>query len=242
MLRSFNVSMIMITQAYGSIPTKVRENVTHRFVFRLNNVYSIRTLIEDTTGLFFKGNNEKEVKNDIHDIYQEIFKNPHDWMMVRSMPPEIRLGWNNIVYPRSDGIVGGKHKRMIPKRVLEKHELFEEAKTLGFPTYKYKTATVDQLRKYIEMRRLGDELKDKKDIDKNNEDIHQLLENDEKLTKDKAEHKITYLIRKFKNNENPKYLKNLTTLAEYIVGENILPIERVKHYFNVSGMDKYLDF
>lgn len=97
-LRSFGGSLIIITQSYNQIPTKVRENLTHRFVFPLDNIYSIRTLLDDISGKFFDGNNEREVKRAIKFLYQKVYYEPWGWIMAKSNPPVIMWKWDKIIY------------------------------------------------------------------------------------------------------------------------------------------------
>jgi hypothetical protein len=97
-LRSFGGSMIIITQSYNQIPVKVRENLTHRFVFPLNNTYSIISLINDISGQYFTGNNEREVRKAIKQIYQDVYYEPFGWIMARSSPPVITWKWNDVIF------------------------------------------------------------------------------------------------------------------------------------------------
>ncbi|MDR3597947.1 ATPase/DNA packaging protein, partial [Clostridium sp.] len=72
LLRSFNCSMIMITQSYNNVPTRVRENITMLILFKLKNVFSLRAALEDINGMFSCGDdNDKNTKTEIGKIYKD---------------------------------------------------------------------------------------------------------------------------------------------------------------------------
>lgn len=183
MLRSSNCSAIAVTQTYYNIPPKVRENLSMRIVFALGNVLSIRIMLDDICGLFINTENERTLKQDIKKIYQKVFDKPHEFLVVISnpQPPQIRIGWNQIVYPldligkveagemnsQSESLVEGMvnpkvldqafqetepNKKPIGKGIQAHQALYQQARDLGFPKFLHQPVTKDQLEKFVNLK------------------------------------------------------------------------------------------
>lgn len=233
-LRSTNGSLIMITQSYNSIPTRVRLNCNLKIAFGMDDVFSSRALITDTVGMFFNGHNEKEVKNDIKKIYQTLYDDFHNWILITNNPPEIRKKWNNIAYPPEKiGIIKGgtkKEKKDIPPNCRIKFTLYKEALELGFPKWAYHNATPKILREYIENKKNGGKLLDDDIISKD------CVDNPIRLRR-----QLIYYIKKFKLTDNPKQLKRVVDICEKINDINAMTSKQLNYILKNNDMLKYID-
>lgn len=202
--RSFQISIIFITQQYHGFSTAVRENVNLKFVFAMQNKQSIDAWINDTIGMYYSGDNEIQVKRDLKDIYTTVYSKPHNWILCMNNPPQIREKWNNIIYPPEliGKIDGGKTKEEPKKKplnnsILEKQRLYKEALELGLPKYLYKDITNNELKEYINKAKNKEKIINIEIKDKNDSQIR---------------NNLIYNIKRFKITEDPKYLR--------LIGEN----------------------
>jgi len=239
-LRSFGGSLIMITQSYSAIPTRVRENLTHRFIFSLGNVYSVRAFLDDTCGLFFTGDNEKAVRNDIKNIYKRVYTEPHGWILVKSTPPMISWKWSEQLYPinkdKQQDIEQFKSTR--GRGLLTKTELYHKAVELGFPVYMFRNASIQVLTEYIEkVSKLGDltPVNRAPEIAKLLKDVSERGGLSGKSLLDR----ITNMIRQFQKNHNPLYLAKLEALIDESLEKGNITEERVKYLLDQHQMSRY---
>lgn len=248
LLRSTNGSMIIITQSYSNLPTKLRENLTMRIIFRLGNVYSVRAMLDDVCGLFFSGEKEDVLRHDIRNVYKRVMDDPHAWVMVISHPPQIRFKFNEIIYPpeqstekKNISLDGSgrpvmKPKKDMPERMKEKFALYKIAVTKGFPRYAYKDCTVDSLTKFLEQ------------VDKGGnkilaeESIEKIVGEGLEFSPVKLRHQLQYCVKRFKMNEHPKYLNRIEKLCEEILEHEVMTEQQIKYYLKQQKMNKYIDF
>jgi len=246
-LRSFGGSLIMIVQSYYSLPTRVRENLTHRFIFQLGNIYSIRALLEDTCGLFFTGDNEKAVKRDINNIYKKVFNEPHGWILIKTMPPQITWKWATKLYPPTKETPNelddaeGNFSTITGSGLANKRELYNQATALGFPKYMYTRCTSEQIKQYIEKASAIGEKEMGNTAPEINDVINEISDTSV-LKGDKLIQKIMKLIHQFKKTEYNKYLKELELIISEALDANNLSVDRVKYILNTNHMNKFFDF
>ena len=238
LLRSANCSGIVITQTYNNLPTKVRENLNMRIVFALGNVYSVRSLLSDISGMFFDGSNEKILKNQLANIYRDVYTQPHKFIIVSSQPqPQIRNGWKEIIFPHRvdevqvQGESLGKSKRSIGSGIIHRNELYKTAVGLGFPKYMFKTATPSQLESYIKVKSSQDQI-DPSVIDK-------ILEYEESPSK--LRRQLLYNIKAYKRSQNPINLEKVSTIAGRLVSSGEMPEIEAKYILKTMGMGDYID-
>lgn len=229
--RSFQISIIFITQQYHGFSTAVRDNVNMKIIFQLSNRYSIDAFIQDEIGRFYDGSNETEVRKDLRQIYRRVYEKPHAWILSLSNPNQIRLGWKEIVYPTDQvGIIEGgsvvieKKKKKISTGINKKRELYREAVKLGFPQYMYRVATPQQLTAFIKGKG-----KDNVD-DYDTEPVESLR------------HKLSYAIRKYKDVGNPRTLERITDLCNKIITNDESKIPMLKYVLKRAGLDDLIEF
>jgi hypothetical protein len=236
LLRSTNGSMIIITQSYNNLPTKLRENLTMRIVFRLGNVYSVRAILDDVCGLFFTGEKEDVLRHDIKNVYKRVMDDPHAWIMILSHPPQIRFKFNEIIYPPEQVttklIVGGsieRTKRDIPPQMRAKFSLYNEAKLLGFPKYAFKNATIQSLKNFM--------------INAKNGTITETIIGEGlEPSPEKLKNQLLYSIRCYKRTEHPKYLQRIEKLCEELLEQKVMDEPKLKYLLKQQKMSKYIDF
>ena len=243
MLRSSNCSAIAVTQSYSTIPTKVRENTTMRIVFALGNIYSVRTFLDDVTGLFYEGDNEKIIKHDIKEIYKNTFKEPFQFIVVTSTPPQpqIRLGWNKILYPpEQEGTIAGgsvmKPKRKLNSGLIKRQEIAKQAIDLNFPKWRVNETSTPNLLKYIdEMTKAGQS-------NAGNTAPEISLSSFDSTDGPSMRRKLQYHTRRYLTANNPKNLKNATKYLNNLVVGGQMTEDEAKHFLHKNFMDDYIEF
>jgi energy-coupling factor transporter ATP-binding protein EcfA2 len=242
LLRSYNCSAIAISQSYSNINTKVRENLTHRFVFPLGNIYSVRAFLDDTVGLFFTGDNELKVRNDIKNIYKRTHEEAHQFIIVYSFPPvHITLGWNEHAYPpKKEGeevVTEETKKRGNGECLAKKRELFAEASKLGFPKYVYNESTVDQLQQFINVAQTRNKKgSNAADIDKQLHDIVYEF----KKAPNAVEKKLLYYIKQYEAGKS-NVVPTIQKLASKAVVNEILEKDKVIWLLRKHNLDTEMD-
>lgn len=242
LLRSKNCSGIAISQTYYNIPTKVRENCNMRFIFGLDNVHSHRAFIEDIEGKFFDGDNEKEVKRDIKNIYKDVFREPYRFMLVLSHPPpQIRLGWKDIRYPpdMAGHVEGGnldmKKKRTLNPGIIKKRELFKQAVELGMPKYVWHHVTPQQLEDYIKVAAA----KGQKRAGNSAPELDHIIHNiDDPLRQRKY---LRYNVSKWKRSKNPSNLENASHLITKLVQGGTMTEGEAQYYIKKNGLEDFIE-
>ena len=251
MLRSSLCSGIILTQTYNNIPTKVRENLNMRIVFGLGNVYSVRALLDDIIALFYDGDDDNKVKKDIKNIYKSVYQEPHDFIVViSSAPPQIRRKWLEIIYPPDiEGKIEGgsvpktkkgrmlsegevSRRKVLNNKLKEKQELIKVACELGFPQYMRRTATIEQLKAYISKMSAQAE----KQAGNTAPEIEEILTKSYETPKS-GMGRLRYNMRKYKTQQNPRNLENISIIANKLIGNGWLTPERFKYMLKTSDLD-----
>jgi uridine kinase len=245
LLRSQNCSGIIVTQTYYNVPTKVRENCNMRIVFKMDNVHSHRALINDIEGLFYDGNNENEVRRDLKALYNKIFMEPYKFMIILSHPPpQIRIGWHDIVYPPDQAgyIEGGelkpKKKRQISKPIARKRELYRTAVDLGLPTYYWKRITVPQLEHFVKVK----SAQGQKGNGNTAPEIDKIIEGagDDEDTIERLNSKLGHHIRQYKRKGNPNNLTYISDLCNKL-SEKGMPIQQIRYILKHTNMTDFIE-
>jgi len=281
MLRSQNCSAIAITQTYTNFNTKLRENVNLRIIFALGNVYSVRSIIDDSAGLFFDGDNETQVRKDLKQIYKQVHLKPHQFIVISTIPPEVRIGWKTIVYPpdRAGTIEAGslssqKHKTDIsddessssdeqteikedpqskemcqqifdqPKTnnrpctgLKKKHELWKQAKELGFPVYQHHTATVSQMRDFIKVATASGQAENGNTA----KEIQAILNKPTAPDSARLRQQLCYRVRRWKETQEPEHLDIISTVCDELVKNGFMTVDHVKYYLKQRGMSDIIE-
>jgi len=245
LLRSQNCSAFVITQTYYSVATKVRENCNIRIVFKMDNVHSHRALINDIEGLFYNGDNEHDVRKDLKVLYNKIFSEPYKFLLILSHPPpQIRIGWHDIVYPPDQvgHVEGGemktKKKREISKPIKEKHALYRIAVDLGMPRYLYKKSTLEQIKKWIEIKTSKAQLSNGNTAP----ELEKILSGEGfgEETVDKLRGRLQYNIRRYKAYENPRNISAISEICNKLVDKG-MPIDQVRYLIRSANMDEHIE-
>lgn len=227
-LRSYQISMIFVTQTYYNLPTRLRENLNLTFVFQMKNKYSIDAWLHDTIGQFYDGSNEDKIKRDIKEIYKHVFNDTHNWIMVTSNPSQIREKWNKIVYPpEMIGEISGGKKKM-NNGLKKRFELIAQAKGLGLPSWKTTTMTNDALNEFIDASNKNENEKLDELIENENETIQQLYS------------RFLYYIRNYKLKSNPKLLNKISEYANLLSNEGF-DMRKIKNLLQRNHMTDLID-
>lgn len=235
LLRSTNGSLIMVTQSYNNIPTRVRLNTNMKIVFAMDDIYSSRSVIDDTVGMFFSGEDEKIIRKDIKEIYKKLYDDFHNFIIILNNPPSIRMNWNTILYPKQleGNIVGGeigelkRKKKPMNNGILNKRALYRKARDLGFPVYAYRTCNVQQLEEYISKKIKKEPIDIEEIVGKGLGDAHLVT-------------RLNYFIRMYRAKKNPATLYKISETCEKIVEKKLLPEQKIKYLLKSTGMDKYI--
>ena len=248
MLRSSNCSGIVISQSYSNIPPKCRENCNMRIVFGLGNIFSVRAFMDDITGMFFTGDNEKDIRNEIKKLYQQVYKKNHEFIVIMSNPPpQIRLGWQQIIYPPdlavevSAGSLPSETKKKpvkaLPSKIREKHELYRQATELGFPKWRFRTITPEELKKFIKIA----SAQSQKGVGNSAPELDEIINGGEIITPHKERQKLTYHMRMFRKNANPKHLDIVAKYADKLVKDGYMTLGEMKYLLKCGGVSEYID-
>lgn len=244
MMRSSNCSGIAITQSYSNIPTKVRENTTMRIVFSMGNVYSVRALIDDTAGLFYSGDNEKQVRKDIQNIYKQVHIKPHQFIIITSgyPSPQIRLGWNKVLYPieQEGEIVGGSikgKKRGKSDGLSLKQKLYKQAKELGYPPYMFNTASKKALEEYIKVATA----RAQKQAGNTAPELDEILENEDYGSEPVLRRKLNYNVRRYRTTSNPKLLDKIAEFVNLGIKKNFWTVMQMRYYLKKNLLSDIID-
>lgn len=250
-IRSQNVSAIAVTQSYNNLNSKLRLNCNMRIAFKMDDEYSVRALISDVAGAFFNpAKSRKETRHEIACVYGQVYQKEHAFIVVLTTPPpaQIRLGWLNIVYPPNlvGEIAGGAvvtpegkpqpKKRVLTKRIAEKQALYKQALELGFPKWKYKTVTPEELEKFIKFA----SAKGQKNVGNTAPEIEAILNgNDE--TPEKMRQRLFYNTRQFKANQNPKHLEKISHYANQLVEGGHISLPEMKYIIRRNHLDDFIE-
>lgn len=247
LLRSFNTSMICITQSYQNIPTRVRNNSNMLICFRMKDTHGVNILLNDIYSSFVCGDEstDKATKAKIREMYKKIvFDQPHEWIMVIDNPPQIRHKWNTIIYPDDlkGSIVGGsvdksnteKFKR-VPVGIIKKRDLFKQALELGIPSYTYRKITVPQLEQFIQIK----SAQGQKMAGNTASELDEILK--PKVVPKNEHIRLLYLIRKYKKSQNPEYLNKIIQQCELLIDEGT-DKAYLDYILSYNHLDKLINF
>jgi len=241
--RSLQISLIFVTQCYYNLPPRLRENLSMRIVFALGNKYSVDAFVNDTVGLFYSGNNEQQVRSDIRSIYQQVYNVPHKWILTISTPPQIRFGWNDIVYPEDikghieGGEISLKQKKKLPTQMSDKFTLYKQALELGFPKYAYRNATPEQLREFIDKA----SAKGEKEIGNTAPELNYIIGKGVEMSPEKFKRQLGYYIKMYRLKKNPKHLNLIKDICDKIIEEEIMTEAELRYLLKRDKMDEYLE-
>lgn len=238
-LRSYEISMIFVSQTYYAYPTQLRENLNIKIVFQMCNHYSVDSFVSDESGRYYDGTNDTTVKSDIKAIYRRVFENPHDFIVCLSNPNQIRFKWQEIIYPPdvTGKIVGGAKKRVLTPQIKERHELYKQAVELGYPRWRHTIASVDELKKFITVASAHAQKK----IGNTAPEIDEII-GGEYNTPERMKKILIYNIRKFKRTQNPNNLAKVTEIANRLVTDDHISMQQMKYIIHRNGLDEYIDF
>lgn len=229
-LRSYQISMIFITQTYYNLPTRLRENLNLTFVFQMKNKYSIDAWLQDTLSQYYDGSNEDKIKQDLKDIYKRVFEDKHKWLLCTSNPSQIRMGWNSVVYPPDQvgQIEGGKAKRKLNDGAKKRQELVREARKLGLPSWKSTSINVEQLNQFINAIK-----------NKNKDEINKVLSSDYETTTQLYK-RFLYYVRQYKENGYPKSLDKIGEYCNLLLDRDF-DINKLQSILNKNHLSECFD-
>ena len=233
LLRSSNGSLIMVTQSYNNVNTRIRLNSNLKFIFAQDDVFSTRACIEDTIGMFYTGDGAKETRSRIKEIFKSLYDDLHNWILVTSNPPSIRRKWNEIIYPpdlasKEESMI--QKKKPFPKQLSERRELLHKAVELGFPEYAVNAPT-KVIKEFLETKESKGEVNEEELVDK----IF-------KPSAAKMRTRLMKMIRSYRMRKSPVILMKITELCEKLVESGMMTESKVKYLLRNSGMDRYMEF
>jgi len=236
LLRSSNGSLIMVTQSYNNINTKIRLNSNLKFAFAQDDVYSTRAIIEDTVGMFFSGSDAKQIRNDIKGIFRSLYDDFHQWILISSNPPSIRKKWTEIIYPPElvhkgeGGVIDLPVKKPVPKGLAQRRELLKQAIGEGFPPYAHHSPA-HVIKEYLNE-------KEKNPKGNFNAIVAKSFDPDPKRSRTQ----LMNLIKSYRLKKSPLTLCKITECCERMVENGLMPEDQLKYLLKEHGFDQYLDF
>jgi hypothetical protein len=238
LLRSSNGSLIMVTQSYNNVNTKIRLNSNLKFVFAMDDIYSTRAVIEDTMGMFFSGDKAKLIRGEIKEIFQTLYDDFHQWILITSNPPSIRKKWNEVIYPPElahKGVEGGAievpQKRAAPPQLVKRREMLKKAKAMGFPEYASRSPA-----KVIE------EFISEKEKNPTGGNFEAIIDKVFEPNAKRMRSQLMYLIRQYRLKRSPLVLCKISEACQKLVDTGMMPEEELKFLLKDHGMDQYMDF
>lgn len=248
LLRNYNCSVIYITQSYNTIPTKTRTNISFRIVGQCDNIHCIRAISQDTSNLFI------EEPFSLMDLYHDIQKDKHAFIILRNNPPEIALVCNN--YDSGGKLINQYYKQLSSPHLdlstktkktgglvyprersafVIKSELYKIAKEMGFPSDRFKFAKIDDIRDFIKSKSAEGE----KSAGNNNPEINKILE------RTKIQYNKTHLnsyIKLWLKTGQESYIDTIIQIATEMLNNGTMSPHYWKHRLEVTGLDSIIDY